>query len=324
MSDLRPDMIPAELRERDQWVVWKYVERGPGTKPTKVPFNARTGAHADTTAPATWSTFDEAVTAAPRYDGLGFVFTEADPYFGVDLDGCRNPDTGDIEPWAQAIVDDVTSYTEVTPSGRGLHVIAIGKLPAGGRRKGKVEIYDKARYFTVTGHHPSDTPISIEKTSVDTDELLRRYLGGTEEPTPSAPRPVVPVDIHDHDLLEKARRADNGAKFIALYDRGEFAGVGDGTHSAGDLSLCSRLAFWTGRDAARMDRLFRSSALMRPKWDERRGEQTYGEQTIACAVAGCSEVYTARPVDRQGPTAPIRLPEPFSVSSMPASGMNRA
>jgi putative DNA primase/helicase len=205
MIALSPDIIPAELRKLDQWVCWRYVEREPGTKATKVPFNPRTGAHADTTAPATWSTFDEAVTAAPRYDGIGFVFTDTDPYFGVDLDGCRDPDTGDIEPWAQAIVDDVCSYTEVTPSGRGLHVIAIGKLPPGARRRGKVEMYDTGRFFTMTGRHVPSMPTAVEESDVDAVELHRRYLGGTEKPTPTAPRPVVPVDIHDHDLLGACR-----------------------------------------------------------------------------------------------------------------------
>jgi putative DNA primase/helicase len=317
MSDLHPDMIPAELRNLRQWVVWTYVGRD--GKRAKIPFTCA-GFTASSTSSATWSTFDKVLEAAPRFDGIGFVFTAADPYFGIDLDGCRDPESGSIEPWAKKILDDVLSYTEITPSGRGLHVIGIGKLPAGGRHKHPVEIYDKGRYFTMTGHHLASTPIAIEETSVDTDELIRRYFGGTE-PTPSAPRPTQPVDMDDLDLLDKARHADNGSRFIALYDHGDFAGVGDGTHSAGDLSLCSRLAFWTGRDAARIDRLFRASALMRDKWDSSRGSETYGSQTIAKAIAECDEVYTPRTAERPECTP---LPESYSLDSIPASGMNMA
>ena len=111
------EAIPDELRDRAQWVVWKYEERPGEPKPTKVPYNARSGRKASTTDPATWSAFDEAVAAAEGYDGPGYVFAPDDPMIGIDLDGCRNPVTGEITAWALDILGDTQSYTEVSPSG---------------------------------------------------------------------------------------------------------------------------------------------------------------------------------------------------------------
>ena len=150
---LQIDAIPAELRQLLQWVTWRYEQRDPARKPTKIPKNPRTGANASTTDPATWSTCAEAVTACSRFghDGVGFVFAAGDPYFGVDLDRCRDAETGHIAPWAQTIVRRLDTYTEVTPSGTGLHIIGKGTLPPGQRRTGSIEMYDQKRFFTVTG-----------------------------------------------------------------------------------------------------------------------------------------------------------------------------
>jgi putative DNA primase/helicase len=86
------------------------------------------------------------------YDGIGFVFSDADPFCGIDLDDCRNPETGEIVPWAQEIICRVgDGYTEISPSGRGIHVIIRGDVRGGGMRRGPVEMYSRGRYFTITG-----------------------------------------------------------------------------------------------------------------------------------------------------------------------------
>jgi putative DNA primase/helicase len=139
--------IPEELRARPQWVVWKAV----GDKPDKVPYSARTGRRASSTDLLTWSTFQEALEAYENggYDGLGFVFSSADPYTGIDLDDCVDGD-GEIAGWALEIVRYFDSYTELSATGTGLHVIVRGEIP--NRRKGEVEVYSSKRFFTVTGH----------------------------------------------------------------------------------------------------------------------------------------------------------------------------
>jgi primase-polymerase (primpol)-like protein len=139
--------IPEELRVRPQWVVWKAV----GDKPDKVPYSARSGRRASSTDLLTWSTFQEALEAyeSGEYAGLGFVFSSADPYTGIDLDDCVDGD-GEIALWALEIVRYFDSYTELSATGSGLHVIVRGDVP--NRRNGNVEVYSSKRFFTVTGH----------------------------------------------------------------------------------------------------------------------------------------------------------------------------
>ncbi len=147
--------FPAALIQRPQWLCWKLLPpTEPGKKPRKVPVNPMGCEPASTTDPSTWSSFETAAKcflAHPQIAGLGFVFTENDPFVGVDLDKCCDPSTGEIEPWAEEIIDELSSYTEFSPSGTGVHIIVRGDLPPQGRRKGNIEMYDSGRYFTVTG-----------------------------------------------------------------------------------------------------------------------------------------------------------------------------
>lgn len=288
--------VPKELRDCPQWVLWSLDDRG-GAKPTKVPRQI-TGFQASSTNPDTWETFEHVVTAmqaGPKFNGVGFVITI--PYTGVDLDGCRDPKTGDIEPWAQRIIERLDSYTELSPSGAGVHIWARGRLPAGSRRKGRVEMYDDARYFTVTGAWLAETPPTIEDRQTVLEALhAELFAKEPEAVAQSIPTRIVSLLADDAKLLEKARSAGNGLKFIRLYDYGDTSEYADGTnagHSEADSALCFLLAFWTGRDAGRIDRLFRDSALMRDKWDEVHYQdgRTYGAVTIARAVARSSEVY---------------------------------
>jgi putative DNA primase/helicase len=146
------DNIPEELRRRPQWVVWNLEERD--GKPTKVPYIAGGVGRAKSTDLMTWRTFEEAVEDVKkgRHDGVGFVFCSADPFVGVDLDGCRDPETGDIEDWAQKIIDSFKDVVllEASPSRRGVHLITRGTCKDGINTK-SVEVYGQDRFFTVTG-----------------------------------------------------------------------------------------------------------------------------------------------------------------------------
>lgn len=146
---VRVEGIPCELKARPQWVNWKRERRG--DKVTKVPYTPDTGRKASSTDLMTWGTFEQALDVLEDYDGVGFVFCSADPYTGIDLDHCRDPETGQIEPWAQEIVKALASYSEVSPNGEGCHIIVKGKVPRNGRR-GEVEMYSSDRFFTVTGY----------------------------------------------------------------------------------------------------------------------------------------------------------------------------
>jgi putative DNA primase/helicase len=312
------------MSEERRWVIWNLEARN--GKPTKVPYQAICpSTRASSTDPTTWSDFDRAHVAVEdgKADGFGFVL--GDGYVGVDLDVCRDPQTGAMTVETQAIIDALSSYTEISPSGTGLHILLRASLPPGGRRKGHVEIYADGRYFTVTGEHLEGTPTTIEARSTELAALHGRLFGTDGNGHRPAPCPVASVADDDAVLLERARGASNGAKFSALW-------AGDTTAypspSEADLALCRLLAFWTHGDQGRIDRLVRSSGLFRQKWDERRGTQTYGELTIDKAIAGCREFYTgagpATIVTLNDPTAGwasapetvrVTAPEPLMLSS---------
>lgn len=115
--------IPEELRQLSQWVNWRIEQRA--GKPTKVP-KQPSGVNADSTAPETWSTFERASQMNGKFDGIGFVFTKEAGDIGVDLDKCRDPKTGKTEKWALDIIKELDSYTELSQSGTGWHVIVKG------------------------------------------------------------------------------------------------------------------------------------------------------------------------------------------------------
>ena len=146
--------IPKQLTERPQWVCWRLEERD--DKMTKVPYTPGTLRKASSTDLMTWRTFSDALEAyersEPPYDGIGFVFCSADPFAGIDLDNCRDPETGAVEEWARKLIDSVREgYVEASPSGTGIHIICEGVIRGGAARKGPIEMYGRDRFFTVTG-----------------------------------------------------------------------------------------------------------------------------------------------------------------------------
>jgi primase-polymerase (primpol)-like protein len=231
---------------------------------------------------ATWSGFADAVSTMRAGSATGVGVVLGDGLVGVDLDHVRAERTGLVDADATKVVCTIGSYTEVSPSGTGLHVWAWGSLPPGGRRRGCVEMYDAGRFFTVTGRHVVGTPWTIEPRTEALAAVHAQHLGVPAAPPPP-PVASSPGYVTDAALIARAHAARNGAKFAALW-RGDTTGYP--SHSEADLALCSMLAFWTRGDAGRIDRLFRLSGLMRPKWDARRGGQTYGAETIASALSG--------------------------------------
>src|SRR5829696_6016866 len=278
-----------DIRDLRQWLCWRSEVRD--GNPTKVPYSPATGKRADSTVPETWTGYQEAVRACKEhgYGGIGFVFTPEDDLCGVDLDGCLDPETGEIEPWAWTIIQKLDSYTEISPSGTGVHVLVRATLPEGRNRKGRFETYDRNRYFTVTGKHLAGTPQTIEVRQEALESVVSRVFG--EESTNGHANPVAATELVDNGLsdsevIQKALAASNGARFSRLWN-GDTSGYG--SHSEADLALCGMLAFWTGGDAARIDTLFRQSGLYRKKWER----TDYRNGTITEALSGKTEFYKA-------------------------------
>ena len=289
--------IPDELTARDRWVCWKVEDRN--GEPTKIPVDANTGGFAKSNDESTWVSFENAREHYETHDeveGIGFMFSRDGRYAGVDLDKCVEPETGKVDDWARDIVERLDSYTEFSPSGTGMHVIVEGLVPSEGSRSGNVEMYDEKRYFTFTGDVGVGEPKDVEKRVGALKEVHEEYIqsgdnadedatDGAQDAAESEPSDV---DLEDEELLEKARNAENGDKFGALWN-GDTSGYP--SQSEADSALCTLLAFWTGGDRARIDDLFRESSLMRDKWDEDRGSQTYGERTVDAALKEVDEYY---------------------------------
>jgi primase-polymerase (primpol)-like protein len=148
---VRESGIPDGLKVRPQWVNWRYARQG--ERWTKHPYNPRSGKKASSTDLLSWSPFERAFEAyeAGGYDGVGFVLCSGDPFTGIDLDGCGDLNNGTMAPWAEEIVRYFASYTELSPSGAGVHIVVKAKAPASLKRPG-LEMYSTERYLTMTGH----------------------------------------------------------------------------------------------------------------------------------------------------------------------------
>lgn len=200
-----PENIPAELRAIDRWVCWAW--RRTGAKWDKPPINPATGLSTSALAPKNWLAVDAATgqVKAGRADGPGLAFVEGDDYSGTDLDDCRDPDTGVIDAWAQVIIDEIDSYTEVSPSGRGIKIFTRGDFPLSGRPDGgRIEMYTTGRYFTVTGCHLPGTPTTVNRRPRQLQALNARIFARKEPATSIAP--AVTIWPAPGDDVETARR----------------------------------------------------------------------------------------------------------------------
>jgi len=293
MTD-RPQRL-ADLHDRPLWGLWR-LESGPEGNPTKRPYNPHTGQLAAVDDPHTWGTYAQAEAALERgaYNGLALLVTA--PLVFVDLDNALGP-RGEPKPWAAPILARFAgTYTEHSVSGRGAHVLGLGRKPGPRCKKrlgdGEVELYDGGRFCALTGDLYNGCGPALADISTQLAALYRELWPEPERAAAPEPTPTHAALADDH-LLALARKAQNGAKFRALYDDGDVSAYG-GDDSAADMGLVCMLGFWARRDTAQMDRLFRASALMRPKWDERRGDRTYGQRTLDAAITSCVEVYTPR------------------------------
>ena len=287
-----PLYVPSDLESIPQWVAWRFEMRD--GRPTKVPVNPRTGGNAATDKPSTWTDLETALTyyyRNPAYvSGVGLVVAGTD-LVGVDLDHCID-DEGIIAPWALKIARSLDSYTEVSPSGTGLRIFGFGSKPGTRSKRGGVEMYDRTsiRFLTFTGKHLPSTPLELRDVTPELAVLYRETFP-EPEPAPMVKRDPQPVDVDDLGLLALALKAKNGARFAALWqgNTSSYSSV-----SEADLALCCSLAWWTGGDFDRVDRLFRQSGLMREKWDVRHSGdgRTYGAMTIDKALSLTTTYYT--------------------------------
>lgn len=294
------EAIPQELKDLKQWCCFRLQPKG--DKFTKIPINAYTGGFGDSSDESTWADFNTALAAIGQFncDGLGFYFKP--PYFGIDID--KVPEQ--IEKYKQGNHEDnivsefiemMESYTEYSVSGNGIHIIAKGILPKGGRRKGNVEMYDSGRFFVMTGKTASAyTHIADDTDYGKVKYLHHKYIAKPEVSEQSISKNIIkPVDIPEQELIRIAYNSKSGMRFRLFMEGGweQFYT----SQSEADMAFCNDLAFWTCRDSGKMDSIFRSSSLYREKWDEKRGASTYGNETINKAISDCTNVFSPRERD---------------------------
>ncbi len=265
--------IPKELKTENSWVLWKKERRN--GKPTKNLYQAD-HKQASSTDPATWTTFEKAVEAFEQdgfFDGIGFVFHEGNTYAGADMDGVT-------EEQARGWLDRFDSYAERSPSGNGFHIICKAELPKGTKRS-EGELYSSGRFFTMTGDVVRDFPI---REAQDVADEFYRFLRRDDEPSPSSSTAArTSPMLTDGEVVRLAENAKHGDEFSAVYRGGGQFKSG----SERDLSLASRLAFWT-QDEAQIERIMRGSGCAREKWDKHR---TYLRDTIETALGSLTETY---------------------------------
>ena len=295
------ERIPIELKKLNHWVCWKRVKdpKHP-EKPKKVPINARTGMEAKSDDPSTWCDFATAAASAVEFAGIGFMFGGSG-YFGVDIDGIADEIADFTNGSDGSIVSEFTgalrSYTELSQSGTGIHIICKGSLPGEGNRHENVEMYDSGRYFAMTGDIIGNF-FQISDGSENIKPLYEKYIGAhrkSEKSSPSAISIRPRMSKTEDELLHMAMNSRQGLAFSELY-----AGHWEGKYSSqseADMALCSMLAFWCGRDTAMMDKLFRRSGLMREKWERKQSGTTYGALTLQKAAATCDKVFSPKTDD---------------------------
>ncbi|MEK3995487.1 phage/plasmid primase, P4 family [Psychrobacillus sp. FSL K6-2365] len=280
--------IPAELKNLSQWIVWKMETRS--GKSTKVPYQIN-GENAQSNNRRTWSTFQTAVKAYwdKGYDGIGFMFSRQDTYIGIDIDKCVVDDMPN--QFASEVIDLMDSYTEFSPSGKGVHIIVKGNLPQNilgtGKKSTKygLEVYSYGRYFTFTGNRENSNDV-FERTD-ELAELFEKYF--PDEPSLPSTDDVEDIKsqhFSNDELWEKMFRSVSGDQIKSMHD----GNLIDNDHSSTDIALCNHLAFWTAKNSTQMDAMFRETGLMRDKWDKvhHSSGETYGERTINMAIAGTS------------------------------------
>jgi len=333
--------FPQTLKQLPRrWILWRLEIRD-GAQ-TKVPYRTD-GLRASPTNPNDWTDFETACRAfdPEKYNGLGFVLRKEDNIVCIDLDGCIGDD-GKISDKAMYIVKILNSWTEISQSGKGLHIFVRGTKPTDQCKVTlntpeikAIEVYDNARYIALTGNHLPGTPLEIMERQWALNELYRLYFPKQESTPPQAGfafKPHHDLERSDEEIIALCRKAENAPKFEALFDHGDTS-LYAGDESRADEALACLLAFYT-QDEAQLERLMTASALgQREKWRRR---EDYRRMTIQKALAFTREHYdpnhnamtrneaaNAKPIDQSMQEDPLEKKYPLeSLNGTPHAQAN--
>lgn len=315
-NNINYDNIPAEIKAKPNWVGFKVTKKADGSGWNKLPINVKTGSAASVLDTLTWTDFDAALSGVKNkcygISDIGYAF-DGDGIIGIDIDHCTA--SGEFSSIATDILGSVSSYTEYSVSGSGIHIIARTSEKFESGKHGDFEIYRSGRFFVFTGNLLENRPTEICDCTEEIQQIYTKYmphkqpsktsgmqcvgtvLSASNQPinTPltALNSSLSEVRLSDEQILEIAMAARNGARFAELW-RGDVSAYP--SYSEADLALCNMLSFYTAKDEIAIDRLFRKSGLYAAedranKWDTRHGRETYGEITIRKAINNCRKVY---------------------------------
>lgn len=289
------EKIPEELKSLEQWGVFKKEWIPERNKYTKIPVNPWNGGPGKSNDESTWSDFGTALNSIEELDCDGLAFYFKAPYFGIDVD--HIPDDlgdyflGDTSPENKAydFISHTQSYTERSISGEGIHIIALGKLNTTKHRKENVEMYSEGRFFAMTGDKIVKTNEISEVDDKNIKYLVDKYLPDSNEKRLINKALPGANNLTVEEIISKASNSAKGKRF-KLFLNGGWEEIYD-SQSEADLAFANTLAFWTARDFAKMDTIFRQSDLYRDKYDSKRASSTYGTKLLQKAIDECDSVY---------------------------------
>jgi len=307
------EKIPQCLKDIPQWLVWKAFPNQATDKIAKIPVNVE-GTKISGKDPNNQMSFEEASACAQLFClGIGFQFSEESSVCGVDFDNCIDPGTGEVDPQVADTIQKLNSYTEISPSGTGFHVICNAGCVHTGVNDGIIEMYSQDHFFTVTGNQYSGD--NVNDASVEYQRLLDQHshptsaVFETPEEWTTEPKQEYTPFASDEELIQKARSSTTvkqafggDINFEQIWNAVEVAlskawSTDDSRPydcSSADASLASRLMFWTGCNCEHVLQLMWRSGLVRDKWSKNKG---YLKRTILSAYRNHIQreggVYTA-------------------------------
>lgn len=284
-----PSNLPREIKVLPQWVC--YNTKFNGTKTNKYMISPVTGGFAKSNSPETWSTFYTALKYMEKNKMQGLAFVLSNDYVFIDIDHCIT--NGEISELAKDVLNEFpNTYAEKSVSGRGIHILCKGKLPEVCNKRNDeigLEMYDTKRFMCVTGDS-LDCRTEILDYSFKIQEFNEKYMGKKE--VAKNPVALKSAIYEDYELIHRIRASRQRAKFDELFS-GNISRYP--SHSNADFAFVKLLTFWT-QDKEQIDSIFRTSGLMREKWDKHIGDSTYGEITINNALGMVQRVYAQRTV----------------------------
>lgn len=296
------EKIPLELQELRQWGLYRKTWNEEKQKYSKEPVNPHNGHLGKSNDESTWSDIQTALSAINRFNADGLAFYFKPPYIGIDLDDIGDDLDrylqGDIESnIVHVFMNSTKTYSEISMSGKGIHIIGKAKIPGDRRRKGNVEMYTEGRFFAITGNFFGSNNEISEIPETQMSFLYKRYLdnGNIIQGNFKKSEWIEGNDLTVDEIIQTALNSKNGHRFKLFMDGGWEKLYT--SQSEADLAFANDLSFWTAGDFEKMDEIFRMSAMMRDKYDRKTGKTTYGIGILNKAISESSNHYSGKKVE---------------------------